>query len=104
MKESASAALSVVRARTDRLGIELDFLQNLDVHVHVPDGATPTDGPNAGLALPTSLVSTLTQVPVRAAVAVTREHHLRGQLTRPGGLTGTTGSVPCGAGVRKDGE
>src|SRR3546814_16040311 len=68
MKESASAALSVVRARTDRLGIELDFLQKLDVHVHVPAGATPKDGPSAGIAMATPLVSTLTTVPVRADV------------------------------------
>src|SRR3546814_18610705 len=60
MKESASAALSVVRARTDRLGIELDCLQKLDVHVHVPDGATPKDGPSAGIAMQTPLVSPLT--------------------------------------------
>src|SRR3546814_12410870 len=85
MKESASAALSVVRARTDRLGIELDFLHKLDVHVHVPDGATPTDGPSAGIAMAPSLVSTLTTVPARADVAMTGETTLRGKLTAIGG-------------------
>jgi ATP-dependent Lon protease len=86
MKESASAALSVVRARTDRLGIELDFLQKHDVHVHVPDGATPKDGPSAGIAMATSLVSMLTKVPVRAEVAMTGEITLRGKVTAIGGL------------------
>ncbi|MDQ3495081.1 MAG: endopeptidase La [Pseudomonadota bacterium] len=86
MKESASAALSVVRARTERLGIELDFLQKLDVHIHVPDGATPKDGPSAGAAITTALVSTLTKIPVRADVAMTGEITLRGKVTGIGGL------------------
>jgi len=86
MKESASAALSVVRARTERLGIELDFLQKQDVHVHVPDGATPKDGPSAGIAMTTALVSMLTRIPVRADVAMTGEITLRGRVTAIGGL------------------
>jgi ATP-dependent Lon protease len=86
MKESASAALSVVRARTERLGIELDFLQKLDVHLHVPDAATPKDGPSAGIAMTTALVSTVTKIPVRADVAMTGEVTLRGKVTAIGGL------------------
>ncbi len=86
MKESASAALSVVRARAERLGMEIDFLQKHDVHVHVPDGATPKDGPSAGIAMTTALVSTLTKIPVRADVAMTGEITLRGRVTAIGGL------------------
>ncbi|WNH49566.1 endopeptidase La [Stenotrophomonas aracearum] len=86
MKESASAALSVVRSRAERLGIDADFLQKHDVHVHVPDGATPKDGPSAGAAMVTSLVSMLTKVPIRAEVAMTGEITLRGRVTAIGGL------------------
>jgi len=86
MKESASAALSVVRARAQALGIDVDFLQKHDVHLHVPDGATPKDGPSAGAAMVTSLVSMLTKVPVRADVAMTGEITLRGRVSAIGGL------------------
>ncbi|KAA9003638.1 endopeptidase La [Stenotrophomonas cyclobalanopsidis] len=86
MKESASAALSVVRSRAVGFGIDADFLQKHDVHVHVPDGATPKDGPSAGAAMVTSLVSMLSKVPVRADVAMTGEITLRGRVTAIGGL------------------
>ncbi|RMW95864.1 endopeptidase La [Pseudoxanthomonas spadix] len=86
MKESASAALSVVRARAESLGIDTNFLQKQDVHLHVPDGATPKDGPSAGIAMVTALVSTLTRNPVKAEVAMTGEITLRGRVSAIGGL------------------
>jgi ATP-dependent Lon protease len=86
MQESIQAALSVVRARVDRLGVDPEFHQKLDVHIHVPEGATPKDGPSAGVAMCTALVSALTRIPVRSDVAMTGEITLRGRVLPIGGL------------------
>lgn len=86
MKESVEAARSVVRARANRLGIRNDAFEKRDIHVHVPEGATPKDGPSAGIAMTTALVSTLTNMPVRSDVAMTGEITLRGEVLGIGGL------------------
>ena len=86
MKESVEAARSVVRSRARRLGIKDELFEKRDIHIHVPDGATPKDGPSAGIAMTTAFVSALTNIPVRADVAMTGEITLRGEVTAIGGL------------------
>jgi ATP-dependent Lon protease len=86
MKESVEAARTVVRSRSRMLGIRDDMFEKRDIHIHVPDGATPKDGPSAGAAMTTAFVSALTGIPVRGDVAMTGEITLRGEVTAIGGL------------------
>lgn len=86
MQESIQAAMMVVRSRAESLGLNADFHEKNDLHVHVPEGATPKDGPSAGVGMCTALVSSLTQIPVRADVAMTGEITLRGEVLPIGGL------------------
>ena len=86
MQESIQAAISVVRNRSESLGIDPEFYENQDMHIHVPEGATPKDGPSAGIAMCTAVTSVLAQLPVRADVAMTGEITLRGEVLKIGGL------------------
>jgi ATP-dependent Lon protease len=86
MQESIAAAVTVVRSRAQSLGLKADFNQHVDLHIHVPEGATPKDGPSAGIAMVTAMTSVLTNIPIRSDVAMTGEITLRGQVLPIGGL------------------
>jgi ATP-dependent Lon protease len=86
MQESIQAAFTVVRSRAESLGLNVSFHEKLDLHIHVPEGATPKDGPSAGVGMCTALVSVLTEIPVKADVAMTGEITLQGQVLKIGGL------------------